>query len=171
MTAPAELPVTGVAAELRDAHAKLLRSRIKVAPTYSVRASSIGNECARELFYEQTAYEQRAPYMPELQAIFDLGNHLEGYVVRLLEDMGFVVENRNQSFLDRQHNISGHLDGRISHRNWSRKYAIEIKGLNPFTADRIATLEDIRSSRQAAASSSEISSWKASGRDARQELM
>lgn len=152
MSAPApQLHVAGLADELREAHVKLLRGRIKAVPTKSVRASSIGKECARELFYEQTAHEMRTLYPPELQAIFDLGNQLEGYVVRLLEDMGYVVEQRNRSFDDRQHNITGHLDGRIWHRNWPARKSvpIEIKGLNPYTADSITTLDDIRSSRQA----------------------
>jgi CRISPR/Cas system-associated exonuclease Cas4 (RecB family) len=148
-----ELPVIpDLAAELREAHVRLLRSHIRASPTLSVRASAIGNECARQLFYEQTAHEKRVMHEPELQALFDLGNHLEGYVTRVLEEMGYVVEQRNRSFHDREHNITGHLDGRIWHRSWPRErksVPIEIKGLNPYTADRIANLEDIKSSRQA----------------------
>lgn len=149
MTAAPELHVASIVDELRDAHTKMLRDKIKVSPAYSVRASSIGNECARELYYEQTAFEQRALYEPGLQAIFDLGNELEGYVVRMLNDMGFVVEQRNRAVLDRQHNISGHLDGRLRRRNGEGSWPIEIKGLNPYTADSITTLDDIRGSRQA----------------------
>lgn len=138
-----------IEAGLREAHSKILRSRIKLSPISSVRASSIGNECDRLLYYEQAAFEQRATYGESLQALFDLGNEMERYVVRMLEDMGYVVENRNHAFADRQHNITGHLDGRIRGKDWPATIPLEIKGLNPYTSDTIRTIDDIRNSQQA----------------------
>lgn len=135
---------------MRQRFSGLLKSRIKLSPIYSLRASSIGIECERHLFYEQTEHEKRIPHKEGLQAIFDLGNELEKYVVRLLDDMGFTVEQRNRTFHDRQHNISGHLDGRLRWKDWplGKTLPIEIKGLNPYTADAVRTLDDIRHSKQ-----------------------
>lgn len=135
-------------AEMRSAHSKLLQSRIRVSPVHSVRASSIGNDCDRYLFYEQTASELRVAHGESLQALFDLGNEMEKYTVRMLDDMGFIVENRNHAFVDREFNITGHLDGRLWKEGWNRRVPIEIKGLNPYTADQVTKLDDIRFSKQ-----------------------
>lgn len=137
-----------LSAELRAAHSKLLQSRIRVTPVNSVRASSIGNDCDMYLFLEQTAHEKRVAHGEFLQALFDLGNEMERYTVRLVEDMGFIVENRNHSFHNREFNITGHLDGRLWKEGWRRRVPIEIKGLNPYTADQVTTLDHIRYSKQ-----------------------
>ncbi len=146
------VPVGGaeLAAVMKERFSKLMRSRIKMSPVHSLRASSIGIECERHLFYEQTEHEKRIAHGEDLQALFDLGNQMEAYTVRLLEDMGFIIEQRNRAFHDRKHNITGHLDGRLWWKEWPKSFTvpIEIKGLNPFTADAVTTIEDIRESKQ-----------------------
>lgn len=131
---------------LKDAFWNLKRSRIRIVPTHTSRASSIGNDCERFLFYERTAAEMRTPHNEALQAIFDLGNHLEKFVVRELEEMGVDVTQRNRDFHERELEFTGHLDGVLSARFFIGEVPCEIKGLNPFTADKIETLGDIRDS-------------------------
>lgn len=136
---------------LRERFEKLMKSRIKGSPVHALRASSIGHECERYLFYEQTQHEKRVMHGVGLQALFDLGNQMEAYTVRLLEDMDFVIEERNRSFHDRQHQITGHLDGRLRLKSWPAGFTIpiEIKGLNPYTADTIETIDHIRHAKSA----------------------
>lgn len=136
----------GLGQFLRERFTKLMKSRIRMSPVHALRSSSIGNECERYLFYEQTEHEKRVMHGESLQALFDLGNQMEAYAVRLLEDMGFVIEERNRSFFNRQHNITGHLDGRLRWKDWPLGFTvpIEIKGLNPYTADTIETIDHIR---------------------------
>lgn len=134
---------------LKSAFSKLMHSRIKMSPVHATRMSSIGHPCPRFLVYEQTHHEKRQAHNEDLQALFDLGNMVESYVIRMLEDMGFEVHERNRSYHDRQHQMSGHLDGRLFRRGWARSIPIEIKGLNPFSAEKISVIDDIRHSRQA----------------------
>src|SRR5690349_7040123 len=84
------------ATQLRDAFWKLKRSRIRISAAHTTRASAIGDPCERRLFYSRTASEMAAPHPPELQAIFDLGKELEGFVVHELEAMGAEVTQRER---------------------------------------------------------------------------
>lgn len=136
------------AAELRAAFWKLKASRVRVSPAHTSRASSIGEPCERKLFYTRTAGELAKPHRPELQAIFDLGNGLERYVIRELEALGADIVQREKDHLDRQNQLSGRVDARLRMPSWERPLPAEIKGLNPYTAESIETVEDIRSSRQ-----------------------
>lgn len=136
------------AAELRAAFWKLKASRVRVSPAHTCRASSIGEPCERRLFYARTAGEQATPYKPELQAIFDLGNGLERYVIRELEALGADIVQREKDHLDREHQLSGRVDARLQMPAWERPLPAEIKGLNPYTAESIESVEDIRDSHQ-----------------------
>jgi CRISPR/Cas system-associated exonuclease Cas4 (RecB family) len=127
----------------------LKQSRIRVTPCNSTRASSIGLECERQLFYEQTAWEMKQPPSPELQCLFDLGNEMEPIVFRELEAMGVQVLQRGKDYIDRKHNITGHVDGKLSFDGTDKPIPAEIKGLNPFTAGKIETIDDIKNHAQA----------------------
>ncbi len=143
--APAE---ASPAAFLKEAFHKLKRSRIRLHPVHTTRASSVGHECERFLVYERTAGEFRKPHDERVQALFDLGNELERYVVAELGDMGVDVLERSRDYFDRELDLSGHIDGKFALKGFDRPIPAEIKGLNPFTADRIETLDDIRNCRQ-----------------------
>jgi CRISPR/Cas system-associated exonuclease Cas4 (RecB family) len=137
-------------AQLAAEFERFMRNHVKRnGPSARTRASSIGNECERNIFYERTVpADERIPHSPELQAIFDLGNDMERIAVRRLEDMGAEIVQRGKDYVDREHEISGHIDAKIRMRGWPRALPAEIKGLNPYTGEGIHTLEDIRSSRQ-----------------------
>jgi hypothetical protein len=140
--------VTSPAAELQAAFWRLKKSRIRISNSLTTRASSIGDPCERRLFYGRTASELAVPHKPELQAIFDLGNALEEFVLAELRAMGCEIVQRERDHLDRQHELSAHTDARIRMPGWPRPLTAEVKGLNPYTAESIETIEDIRSSRQ-----------------------
>ncbi len=140
--------VTSPAADLREAFWRLKQSRIRIYPTHTTRASSIGDPCERRLFYGRTASELAKPYGPSLQAIFDLGKHLEHYVIHELEALGAEVTQRERDYLDRAFEISAHADARVCMPGWPRAITCEVKGLNPYTVESIESTEDIRDSRQ-----------------------
>ena len=145
--APKE-PAFSPAKELRDAFWHLKKSRIRISPAHTCRSSSIGEHCERKLFYSRTAGEMATPYGPELQAIFDLGNGLERYIVRELEALGADIVQREKDYLDREREFSGRVDCRLRMPSWPKAYPAELKGLNPYTAESIDTIMDIRASRQ-----------------------
>lgn len=135
-----------VATALRERFWNLKRSRIRRnPPSPSSRASSIGEACERRLFYERTVpADLRIAHEPGLQAIFDLGNEVERYVLRELEDAGIEIVQRGRDHLDRDLQLSGHVDALIRIPEWSDTIPAEIKGLNPYTAGTIETERDIR---------------------------
>lgn len=148
MTA-AEKMVATPAEQLRERFARLKRSRIRLHPVHTLRASSIGHECERFLVYEQTATEMRQVHGEQLQALFDLGNHMEKFAVREIEEMGIEVLERARDYHDRELDLTGHVDGKLVIPGVPHPVAAEIKGLNPYSAERIRTISDIRNSRQA----------------------
>lgn len=143
-TAPTFSPAT----ELREAFWQMKRSRVRVPNTLTTRASSIGEPCERRLFYARTASELAVPHRPELQAVFDLGKELESFVLAELRAMGCEIVQRERDYLDRALELSAHTDAKIRMPGWPRALTAEVKGLNPYTAESIETIEDIRSSKQ-----------------------
>lgn len=136
------------AAKLKDAFHKLKRSRIRISSVHTTRASSVGNDCERFLVYERTAGELRKPHDERTQALFDLGNHAERFVVAELASMGIDVLERARDYHDRELELTGHIDGKLVIDGVERPVPAEIKGLNPFTAERIETIDDIKNSQQ-----------------------
>lgn len=136
------------AADLDAAFWRLKRSRIRVSNSLTTRASALGDPCERRLFYARTAGELAVPHQPELQAIFDLGKELEDFVLAELRAMGCEIVQRERDYLDRDLELSAHSDARIRMPSWSRAITAEVKGLNPYTAESIERLEDLRDSRQ-----------------------
>lgn len=136
------------AAKLKEAFHQLKRSRIRIHPVHTTRASSIGNDCERFLVYERTAGELRKPHDERTQALFDLGNHAERFVIAELASMGIDVLERARDYFDRDLELSGHIDGKLVIEGMERPVPAEIKGLNPFTAEKIENIDDIRHSQQ-----------------------
>lgn len=132
--------------QLERAHLRLLKSRVHVSgPSSNTRASSIGNECERAIFYDQTVpAAERIPHTPQLQAIFDMGRIAEERGLRVLEDMGAEIVQRERDYLDRERRLSGHTDAKIRLPGWDKATPIELKSLNPYTGDSIKSLRDIK---------------------------
>lgn len=137
-----------IAATLHDAYRALKKRRIRVSPCHATRASSLGHHCERFLVYERTAWERRLPHDEETQALFDLGNNLEDYVLRELEASGVRVLQRARDYVDRRFDLTGHLDAKLEIEGVEKPIPAEVKGLNPYTAKSIARVEDIRDHKQ-----------------------
>lgn len=142
------VPSPSPAEQLSAAFLRLKQKRVRVSPSHTTRASAIGEACERRLFYARTAGELATPHSPETQALFDLGKELEGFVLRELEAMGVEVVQRERDYHDRALELTAHSDARIRMPSWHETITAEVKGLNPYTAESIETIEDIRTSRQ-----------------------
>jgi len=89
----------------------LARSKKEKNRSY-MGGSILGTECDRQLWYDY-----RTPFKvddPRVQRIFDLGNIIEDYVIRLLKDAGITVYDKDANgdqfgFVDEE--IAGHSDG------------------------------------------------------------
>jgi len=77
-------------------------------------ASGLGEPCDRKLWY---SYKQpKNDHKPRTQRIFDLGNLLEDYVVKLIRESGIIIHTHDEEgeqfgFVDGI--IGGHIDGVI----------------------------------------------------------
>jgi hypothetical protein len=132
------------AGELRARWEKYLRRHIRMSPWIVTRASGIGDLCERRIFYHRTEGHREEPHSIELQAIFDLGKHLEPYVIQKIEAMGFEVVQRGKDWFDPDIEVSGHVDALIVHEAWPFEIVTEIKGLNEFTTSTISVIDDIK---------------------------
>ncbi len=137
-------PAFSPARELTAKWREYLEGRVNVHPWTTTRLSGIGDPCLRRIYYRRTEGHREKPYKPELQAIFDLGKHLEVYAVRKLEAMGYEVVQRGKDWHDVNLDMTGHVDLMLAREGWPLDVVTEVKGLNEFTAGTIETIDDIR---------------------------
>lgn len=141
---------TSPAAILTERFWESKRRRIRVnGPAANTRASSLGDDCERRLFYERTCpAEMRVAHGPELEAIFQLGNELEKIVFRELEEMGVEIVQRGRDFVDSRLRISAHSDAVLRIHEFPRPLPSEVKGLSPFAVNSIREWRDIRDHKE-----------------------
>lgn len=147
LTSPVQL--SDVERTITDRWAKLKRSRIRLAPSApNTRASSIGHPCLRFLYLSRTS-DQQVPHDETLQAIFDVGNVFEGYVLRELEEAGIKILQRGRDFVDRTLELSGHIDARLGLPDLGgMEIVAELKSMNAHTWDRVNSIEDMLTGRE-----------------------
>jgi CRISPR/Cas system-associated exonuclease Cas4 (RecB family) len=107
----------------------LARSHIKQYPCHANRASAIGHECERHLYYMRTAWDQAQPHDVGLQQIFEEGQTHEASVLKSLAEAGIDVIEQQQSLYDPQYKISGHVDGVLN--IGQKAVPLEIKSMSP----------------------------------------
>lgn len=139
---------------LNEAHRQNVYERIKKYPQHVNRASSIGHNCERYLYYSRVNWADRDMHSVELQGIFDLGNKFEEITAdditqacrRISEINGQRVFFMGQQtpFVDEKAELSGHIDGAIYVGDYA--YPTEFKSVNPNIFPTIKTLDDIRNS-------------------------
>jgi len=133
----------------------------KEFPVKSNRASALGNECLRYLYYMRTAHTDKELPDPGLLEIFREGDDQERTTVRLLQEFGDydLIEQWRELTMP-EYNITGHIDGKIlpinrSDPNWPVKDAngqalpvpAEIKSMSPHIWASIGSLDDMRNSQ------------------------
>lgn len=147
----AEVPAFSPARDLREAFQRMKQRRIRVSVARSTRAGSIGNPCERYIYYERTVpATQRVPHDVGKQELFDLGNAIEPWIIREIEDAGLEVVGRQRDWYDADLEIGGRGDVRVAKRSpplWPRPVVVEIKGMAPYAAEGIRSVKDIRDHR------------------------
>lgn len=126
----------------------LKESRIKTYPCNNLRASNLGHPCGRYLYLLITQWQEQIPHDVGLQGIFDLGNHLESFVINELKAAGLEVFTPTQrSWKIDNPLITGREDIRIKDET-GQLIPCEIKGLSPIEFDKLNSIEDFYKSKR-----------------------
>lgn len=120
---------------------ELKKSRIKMWPVRSNRASEIGHPCIRYLVFMRTRWEERPLHGVKLQGIFDMGNILESATIREMMDAGLQVIEQQRGFEWKQYEITGHIDCKILEDGYAAP--TEIKSASQFSFDKINSINDL----------------------------
>ncbi|MFA5560114.1 MAG: hypothetical protein WDA59_11790 [Methanofastidiosum sp.] len=125
------------------------KKKIKNYPCHVPRASEIGHPCERYLVYSITNWQDRQPYDPELQFIFEGGNLVEELAIKDFEEAGFKVyrPEPDKAIAESRPQITGHIDIRVDFGD-GKVYTGEIKGLNKYDFDSLNCLEDFFKSKK-----------------------
>lgn len=125
------------------------RKKIKNYPCHVPRASEIGHDCERYLVYSITNWQDRQPYEPELQFIFEGGNLVEELAIKDFEEAGFKVyrPEPDKAIAESRPQITGHIDIRVDFGD-GKVYTGEIKGLNKYDFDSLNSLDDFFNSKK-----------------------
>lgn len=137
MNATNPLTLTDIEARVTD----VLRRHIS-PPTNAPRnrASSAGDECPRRLVYRRTHGDQATPHDEHLQSIFDVGREHESALVKILEDAGTPLLERERMYEWPELELAGSCDGKIA-VNGVRQL-VDAKSCHPFIFDRLADATD-----------------------------
>lgn len=106
-----KLPTDGIIAQIDKALE--IKSRGSKKRDY-LGASQLGEECARKIWY--TYNREPVVVAPRIQRIFDMGNMIEDYLIKILIDSGLEVwdkgpDGKQFGFVDGK--VKGHADGII----------------------------------------------------------
>ena len=118
------------------------QAKITNYPCNNIRASMIGHPCERYLVYSISNWEDKKSYDVGLQNIFDLGNALEGEVIRRLKEAGFELLTGRKNFKIDKPLITGREDIMLQDPESGELYPCEIKGLAPVTFDKLNSISD-----------------------------
>lgn len=117
------------------------QAKIKQWPVQSNRASLIGHECERYLVYKRLYWEKETLHDVRLQYIFDEGRRQEQATIDDLREAGFEILEAQRPFADKDLQLTGHIDFKL--KLDGKLPPVEVKGLSPFTWEKINTFEDI----------------------------
>jgi CRISPR/Cas system-associated exonuclease Cas4 (RecB family) len=109
------------------------------------RASEVGFLCARYQYHAQKDWQLQPPPSETLASIFALGEELEGYVKRKLEEVGIPVKYSQSPFFEKRMNVIGHVDGVVELDG--ENVALEIKSVNSFTWAKLERWADMCDSK------------------------
>jgi hypothetical protein len=140
-------PMPFVVESIEDAlsEAWVKRQRDRAGTPSRLPLSQVGG-CQRKVWYGLQATGEPSPPETTLLHIFDYGNAVEDYVVRLLRMAGYEVEDVDPDtgeqwrVEDHDGRVSGRLDGKITYGLQRRKALLEIKSAN---ANQYRKLQDV----------------------------
>lgn len=118
-----------------------MQSQIQQWPCTSNRASEVGHPCERYLVFGRTRWQEKTMHNVSLQFIFNEGNVQEKAVLDLLSAAGITVIEQQRAFAWNEHNLTGHIDGKLLVDG--EAIPLEIKSMSPFIFDKINTVDDL----------------------------
>jgi len=122
-----------------------LEKNSKNYPCHTNRASELGHECVRYLYYRRTEWDKAEIYTADTLMIFEEGNYGERQVLEMLAKAGVECFEQQNAFgneaLFKKLKITGHLDWKI--RENGRAIPVEFKTMNSFIYDSIHTIDDM----------------------------
>lgn len=122
---------------LDDAVTAYYDGKRRVTAQASNRASSAGVECKRQLLWSRTRWQDAALPDISLQRNFSMGSALEPIVVRMLEDSGIQITQRQRDLTWKERfNLTGHVDGIVRCPDGSEA-VLEIKMAARWSFERI----------------------------------
>lgn len=123
--------------------------KIKNYPCHVVRASEVGHPCLKYLVLSITNWQDKSPYDPGLQFVFEGGNAVEDMAIKDFEEAGFRVfrPEPDKAIAESKPAITGHIDFRVDFGD-GKVYTGEIKGLNKYDFDSLNCLEDFFKSKK-----------------------
>jgi CRISPR/Cas system-associated exonuclease Cas4 (RecB family) len=136
-------------AMLEDIAQKVIEHKakgIKNYPHNSNRASEAGHPCERYLVLARTHWNEKPLHDVGLEFIFQGGNMIEKMAFRELEDAGYEIVEQQKPFEWKELELTGRLDAKL--RLNGSLIPLEIKGLQPWDAERLNTIEDFFTSKK-----------------------
>jgi len=135
-----------LAAEIEERLSDFIEKRRQVTPCHTNRASELGEECLRYLYYCRTEWDKRQPPSRRLEAIYLEGMEQELAVIRLLLGLGFRIEEQGKSLSIPDYQITGTIDGFIA--NGEMRAGIEIKSLERYIFESVNSVEDFKNPKR-----------------------
>ena len=124
-----------------------VKSRIKIYPCHSNRASQLADPCLRKLVYYRTHWQKSELHDVDLQLIFDEGNYQEKIVLKELAEAGVGLEQQQRPFEWKEYQITGHIDGMlpvsIEGKDEFDTIPVEIKSMSPNIWRNMHSVKDL----------------------------
>ena len=123
------------------------KKKIKIYPCHTNRASNAGQECARRLVYERTAWDKKLLHDVGLQYIFDEGNRSEKATVEDITEAGLTLVEGQRPFTYPPLQVTGSIDGKIA--DGQSRIPIEAKSINPYDFQTIKDFASVANHKKA----------------------
>jgi hypothetical protein len=117
----------------------------KYSPSKTNRASQMGYNCIRRLYYERMHPEEKTPFSEQALANMREGTEQEKAIRKHLMELGFDIKRSQEPFEFEEIQLSGHWEGFL--KKGKEEILFEIKTTTQFTYDKLNTIEDFRSNR------------------------
>lgn len=115
--------------------------KIKQYPVNSNRASDLGIPCVRYHVLNRTRWQEKSLHDVGLQLTFDIGNIMEGAILRDIQDAGFQVVEQQRAFSWPEYQITGHLDAKVIIDG--KAIPLEVKTSSPYVFKSINSIHDL----------------------------
>jgi len=114
-------------------------------PVHANRVSSIGFPCTRMCVYSIIRWQDRQLPTPELQAIFNEGNHQESAIKLDLLKAGIEINESQTEVSFPDYRLFGHIDG--SYTKGKKTWAVEFKSISEHLFKAMNTADDFINSK------------------------